>query len=89
MKGGPSIAVMLGAPHHEGADEDESAEPGLEETKAGEKDAAKAFASAVKSGDPDAIVRSFRALSTLCHESSELEESESKYDKDEESSDEG
>lgn len=83
---GPSIAVMLGHPAEGESDE---AEPGLAESKAGEKDAAKALISAVASKDPEAVVRAFRAMSTLCHESSELEESGEEESKDEGSDDEG
>lgn len=71
MKGGPSIAVMLGGK----ASEDEGGEPGLAEAKASAKDAATAFASAVASKDADGIVRAFRSLSTLCKECDDLEES--------------
>lgn len=72
MKGGPSIAVMLG--EKPSADED-GGEPGLSEAKASAMDASKALASAVASKDADGIYRAFRSLMTLCKEVDDLEDS--------------
>ena len=72
MKGGPSIAVMLGG---KPSPDEDGGEPGLAEAKASAKDAASALASAVASKDADGIFRAFRSLSTLCKEVDDLEES--------------
>lgn len=61
---GKGIAIMLGPGPGKEHDDEESPDSG--ETSEESLQAAKDFASAVKSGDPEAIVLAFKALSMSC-----------------------
>jgi hypothetical protein len=87
VKGGPSIAVMLGGGKAPDAAKDDG-EPGLAEAKSSAKAAAKSLAQAVASKDADATYRAFRALSGLCKEIDELEDSGESDDEEPSSDDE-
>ena len=79
MKGGPSIAVMLGGAKHYD-DEEAEGDLSLSETKARAEDAAVAFQNALDTKNPRKIVAAFCSLSVLCNHLDELEESGEKDD---------
>ena len=63
MKGKPKIGLLMGLGPPKGGKPSMSSD---DDDDAAEQDAAKEFASAIKSGDPDEIIMAFKNMQAAC-----------------------